>query len=91
MPVTVALNLRHNIFEFVVVGVWACLVMLYSHDVCAWFRLSHEFLSGQTAELNKKLKDLQNKVKKSPDDLKAQLKTFMAVSFAISDMLQCPV
>ena len=45
-------------------------------------RLSHEFLSGQHSELNKKVKDLQNKVKKSPDDMKAQLKSFLAVSFA---------
>ena len=43
-------------------------------------RLSHEFLSGQIAELNKKVKDLDKKSKKSPDDLKAQLKTFLAVS-----------
>ncbi len=43
-------------------------------------RLSHEFLSGQTAELNKKVKELQGKMKKCPDDLKAQLKSFMAVS-----------
>ncbi len=46
--------------------------------------MSHEFLSGQTAELNKKVKDLQGKVKKSPDDLKAQLKAFMAVSWSVS-------
>lgn len=44
------------------------------------YRLSHEFLSGQIAELNKKVKDLDKKSKKSPDDLKAQLKTFLAVS-----------
>ena len=33
-----------------------------------------------TAELSKKVKDLEKKSKKSPDDLKAQLKTFLAVS-----------
>lgn len=37
-------------------------------------------MAGQTAELNKKVKDLEKKSKKSPDDLKAQLKTFLAVS-----------
>ena len=43
-------------------------------------RLSHEFLSGQTAELSKKVKELDKKSKKSPDDLKAQLKSFLGVS-----------
>ncbi len=48
------------------------------HGYC---RLSHEFLSGQVAELNKKVKELEKKVKKkdSPEDLKAQLKSFLAV------------
>jgi len=42
--------------------------------------LSHEYLSGQVADLNKKVKELGGKVKKSQDDLKAQLKSFLAVS-----------
>ena len=50
---------------------------MYSGDS----RLSHEFLSGQVAELSKRVKDLETKAKKSPDDLKAQLKSFLGVSW----------
>lgn len=42
-------------------------------------RLSHEFLAGQVSELSTKVKSLEKKAKKAPDDMKTQLKSFLEV------------
>ena len=42
-------------------------------------RLSHEFLSGQITELTGKVKALEKKAKKAPDEVKSQLKAFLTV------------
>lgn len=59
-------------------------VMVMTCSTCCC-RLSQEFLSGQVGELKTKVKELQAKLKKSPDDLKAQLKAFVAVRLVISN------
>ena len=48
--------------------------------LCLALRLSHEFLTGEVSQLSAKVKQLEKKCKKCPDDLKAQLKTFLGVS-----------
>ncbi len=40
-------------------------------------RFSLEYLTGQVSEIKKKVDELRKKMKKSPDDLQAQLKTFL--------------
>ena len=47
---------------------------------CVNFRVSNDFLTGEVSLLSTKVKQLEKKCKKSPDDLKAQLKTFLGVS-----------
>ncbi len=48
-------------------------------------RLSHDYLSGQVKELKAKVKKIKEKSKKAPDDLKAQLKAFLAVSVGLCE------
>ena len=40
-------------------------------------RLSQEYLTGQVAELSAQLKAMQKRMKKAPDDLQKQLKSFL--------------
>ncbi len=43
-------------------------------------RVSPDYLTGQVNEIKTKVKKIKDKTKKAPDDLKAQLKAFLAVS-----------
>ena len=48
---------------------------MYNH-----YRLSHDFLTGEISQLSTKIKQLEKKSKKSPEDLKSHLKAFLKVS-----------
>lgn len=50
-----------------------------NHVMHKLYRLSHDYLTGEVSQLSAKVKQLEKKCKKSPDDLKAQLKTFLGV------------
>ena len=49
------------------------------HVIHKLYRLSHDYLTGEVSQLSAKVKQLEKKCKKCPDDLKAQLKTFLGV------------
>ena len=59
-------------------------------QACLPSRLSHDYLTGEVSQLSTKVKQLEKKCKKSPEDLKAQLKTFLGVSLHSNYVLSTP-
>ena len=62
--------------------------LLLSCVINSYNRLSLEYLTGQVNEIKKKIKDLEKKMKHSPDDLKTQLKAFLSEANEEVDSLE---